>query len=112
VELGAAAAAADEGAPDAPPPAVTSGVIFFIVVAEIPAFDKSSTEEYGRPLMIFLAVAAPTPGRVSNSFSVAVFRSTFPGVAVAFLLLCAAATPTLITPKSNVANKNPKTRLP
>jgi hypothetical protein len=27
--------------------------------------------------MIFLAVAAPTPGRVSRSFSLALFRSTF-----------------------------------
>lgn len=57
------------------PPNVTKGVIFLIVEAETPAFDKSSTEEYGRPAIIFLAVAAPTPGRVSNSFSLALFRS-------------------------------------
>jgi hypothetical protein len=39
--------------------------------------DKSLVEEYGRPAMIFLAVAAPTPGRSSRSFSLALFRSTF-----------------------------------
>jgi len=60
----------------AAPPTVTKGVIFLIVEAETPAFDRSSTEEYGRPAIIFFAVAAPTPGRVSNSFSLAVFRST------------------------------------
>jgi len=64
-------------AEEAPPLTVTRGVIFFIVVAEIPAFDKSSTEEYGRPAMIFFAVAGPTPGNSSNSFSLAVLRSTF-----------------------------------
>lgn len=58
------------------PPNVTRGVIFLIVEAETPAFDRSSTEEYGRPAMIFLAVAAPTPGRLSSSFSLALFRST------------------------------------
>ncbi|MGA7221294.1 MAG: hypothetical protein WA867_14385 [Candidatus Acidiferrales bacterium] len=47
-----------------------------MVAAETPAFDKSLAEEYGRPEMIFLAVAAPTPGSVSKSFSLAVFRST------------------------------------
>ena len=49
-----------------------------MVAAETPAFDKSLAEEYGRPEMIFLAVAAPTPGRVSKSFSLAVFKSTGP----------------------------------
>jgi len=58
-------------------PKVTNGVIFLIVAAETPAFDKSLAEEYGRPAMIFLAVAAPTPGRSSRSFSLALFRSTF-----------------------------------
>lgn len=33
--------------------------------------------------MIFLAVAAPTPGRVSRSFSLALFRSTFAFVPLA-----------------------------
>jgi len=58
-------------------PNVVKGVIFLIVAAETPAFDKSLAEEYGRPAMIFLAVAAPTPGRSSRSFSLALFRSTF-----------------------------------
>ena len=58
-------------------PTVTSGVIFLMVVAETPAFDKSLTEEYGRPAMIFFAVAAPTPGRSSRSLALALFRSTF-----------------------------------
>ena len=58
-------------------PKVTNGVIFLMVAAETPAFDRSSAEEYGRPEMIFLAVAAPTPGRLSNSFSLALFKSTF-----------------------------------
>jgi hypothetical protein len=58
-------AAALTGA-EAAPPNVTRGVIFLIVAAETPAFDKSSTEEYGRPAMIFFEVASPTPG---NSFS-------------------------------------------
>jgi len=60
----------------APPAAVTDGVIFLIVAAETPAFDKSSTEEYGRPAMIFFAVASPTPGNASNCAALALFRST------------------------------------
>jgi hypothetical protein len=44
-------------------PTVTTGVILFIVAAETPAFDKSLTKEYGRPAIIFFAVASPTPGR-------------------------------------------------
>ena len=67
----------DAVAEAAPPLTVTSGVIFLIVAAEIPDLDRSSTEEYGLPAMIFFAVAAPTPGRASSSFSVAVLRSTF-----------------------------------
>lgn len=63
-------------------PNVTKGEIFLIVAAETPAFDRSFAEEYGRPAIIFLAVAAPTPGRLSNSCSLALFRSTF-----AFVLL-------------------------
>lgn len=47
-----------------------------MVAAVTPAFDKSLVEEYGRPEMIFLAVAAPTPGSVSKSFSLALFKST------------------------------------
>jgi hypothetical protein len=63
-------------------PNVTKGAIFLIVAAETPAFDRSLVEEYGRPAIIFLAVAAPTPGKLSNSCSLALFRSTF-----AFVLL-------------------------
>ena len=61
--------------PGAAPPNVTRGVIFVIVEAETPAFDKSAAEEYGRPEMIFFAVAVPTPGKVSRSFSLALFKS-------------------------------------
>src|SRR5271163_3292772 len=60
----------------AAPPTVTDGVIFLIVAAETPAFERSLTEEYGRPAIIFLAVAAPTPGSVSSCASLALFRST------------------------------------
>jgi hypothetical protein len=65
------------GPAPAPPPNVTSGVIFVIVEAETPAFDRSAAEEYGRPEMIFFAVAVPTPGKVSRSFSLALFKSIF-----------------------------------
>jgi len=58
------------------PLTVTSGEIFAMIPAETPAFDKSSTDEYGRPAIIFFAVAGPTPGKLSNSFSFAVFKST------------------------------------
>jgi len=68
------AAGADAGAA---PPKVTSGVIFLMVAADTPAFDKSLVEEYGRPAIIFLAVASPTPGSVSRSFALALFKSTF-----------------------------------
>ena len=57
-------------------PTVTSGVILLIVAVETPAFDKSLTDEYGRPAMIFLAVASPTPGRSLRSAALALFRST------------------------------------
>jgi hypothetical protein len=67
------------------PPTVTSGVIFLMVAAEMPALDKPSTDEYGRPAIIFLAVAAPTPGKASRSFSVAVFTSTLAAVEAAFV---------------------------
>jgi hypothetical protein len=73
VDFAGAAAGADAAAP----PAVTSGVIFLIVAADTPALDRSPADEYGRPAIIFLAVAAPTPGKVSRSFSLALLRSTF-----------------------------------
>jgi len=59
------------------PLTLARGAIFAMADAETPAFDKSSTDEYGRPAMIFFAVAGPTPGKLSNSFSLAVFKSTF-----------------------------------
>src|SRR5271163_467685 len=74
-----------------PPPAtVTDGVIFLIVAAETPAFDKSLTEEYGRPAMIFFAVASPTPGNASNCAALALFRSTGASLAAAALGFAAA----------------------
>jgi hypothetical protein len=57
---------------------VTIGVIFCMVALFTPALDRSDTDEYGRPAIIFLAVAGPTPGSVSSCFSDAVFRSTGP----------------------------------
>jgi len=59
-------------------PTVTWGRILAIVLFETPAFAKSSTDEYGRPAIIFFAVAGPTPGRSSSSFPVALFKSTVP----------------------------------
>src|SRR3954468_3255951 len=60
------------------PDAVTLPRIFSIVLAETPALDRSSTESYGRPAMIFFAVTAPTPGSASSSLCDAAFRSTLP----------------------------------
>src|SRR4030042_888269 len=51
------------------------GAIFF---AERPALVSSSNDLYGRPAMIFLAVAAPTPLTASSSCWVAVLISTRP----------------------------------
>src|SRR5512140_3502543 len=59
-------------------PTVTSGVISAMVFAGTPAFDRSATAAYGRPAMIFLAVAGPTPGSPSRSFWLAALRSTGP----------------------------------
>lgn len=89
VDLGMGAAAGWGGAlaaADVPPLTVTSGVIFFTVAAEMPAFDNSATDEYGRPAMIFFAVAVPTPGNASRSFSVAVFKSTLSADEAALLV--------------------------
>src|ERR1700693_1142885 len=58
-----------------PRPAFTSGLIFAIVSAETPARDRSDTEEKGLPAMIFFAVAAPTPGRLSRSAWLALLMS-------------------------------------
>lgn len=91
---GAAGAPAEDAGPaeldvDAvrPPAAaetVTIEEIFAIVDDETPARERSPTAEYGRPAMIFLAVAAPTPGSASRSFWEAVLRSTWPPVAPVF----------------------------
>jgi hypothetical protein len=56
---------------------VTLEEILSIVLCGNPAFERSLTDEYGRPSMIFFAYALPTPGRASSSSWVAVFRSTF-----------------------------------
>jgi hypothetical protein len=82
-------------------PTVTSGVILVIVEPETPAFDKSLTEEYGRPEIIFFAVASPTPGNSFSSAALAVLRSTFapavleavvfPGLSALFVADCPGA---------------------
>src|ERR1700693_4113989 len=64
-----------------PRPAFTSGLIFAIVSAETPARDRSDTEEKGLPAMIFFAVAAPTPGRLSRSAWLALVMSILSGFA-------------------------------
>src|SRR5262245_12701517 len=56
-----------------------------MVLAETPAFERSATEAYGRPPTIFFAVAGPTPGRASSSFSDALLRSTGDDAVAAFL---------------------------
>ena len=61
-----------------PPETVTIDEILVMVPCETPARERSVTDEYGRPAMIFFAVTAPTPGRASRSFSDAEFRSTGP----------------------------------
>src|SRR3569833_1885177 len=47
----------------AEPDTVTCPRIFSIVLFETPAFERSSTDEYGRPATILRAVAGPTPGK-------------------------------------------------
>src|ERR1700737_314825 len=58
-------------------PAVTCERSLSIAFAERPAFERSSTDLYGRFETIFAAVALPTPGSASSSFSDALLRSTF-----------------------------------
>src|SRR4029077_13794194 len=58
------------------PPTVTIELIFSIVFFGTPAFARSATDVYGRPAMIFFAVAGPTPGRATRSDSEAVLRLT------------------------------------
>src|SRR2546430_825770 len=87
---GAGAAGVAAGAAAALP-TVTIGVIFVIVAADTPAFDKSLTAEYGRPAMIFFAVAGPTPFSDSNWDWVAVLRSIGPAGAVLASFLVSAS---------------------
>ena len=56
---------------------VTKPLSLSISASFTPAFDRPDTDLYGRPAMIFLAVASPTPGSSCRSFSLAVLRSTF-----------------------------------
>src|SRR5437867_7371956 len=70
------------------PPIDTSGAILSIVFLGTPTLERSLTNEYGLPAMIFFAVASPTPGRFSSSAWVAALRSTFAAVG-ALLLVCA-----------------------
>jgi len=65
----------------AEPCATTDPRILSIVLLDTPAFDRSSTDAYGRPSMIFFAVALPTPGSASICSAEAVFRSTGPEAA-------------------------------
>src|SRR3954452_8070195 len=56
--------------------ATARGLIFATVAAGTPAPERSSTALYGRPSMIFLAIASPTPGRAMRSSAEAEFTST------------------------------------
>src|SRR4051794_24981669 len=56
--------------------ATARGLTFATVAAGTPAPERSSRASYGRPSMIFLAVASPTPGRVMRSSAEAEFTST------------------------------------
>ena len=62
-------------------PAFATGLSFSISDSETPARARSLIDEYGRPAMIFAAVAGPIPGRASSSCWVAVLTSTFCGAA-------------------------------
>ena len=70
--LGAGWAAGARGAV----PNVTIDVIFSIVFFGTPALARSAIDAYGRPAMIFFAVAGPTPGRASRSACDAELRLT------------------------------------
>ena len=57
---------ADSGldAPWGTTPTVTRGAVLSIVGFGIPVFPSSATDLYGRPAMIFFALASPIPGSV------------------------------------------------
>src|SRR5581483_6807195 len=59
-----------------PVPTVSIGAILSSWFFSMPALDKSATAAYGRPAMIFFAVAAPMPGTASSSACVAVLMFT------------------------------------
>src|SRR5260370_1874607 len=91
---------------DAPDPAVTCDRSLSIAFAARPAFASSSTDPYGRFETIFAAVALPTPGSASSSFSAALLRSTL------LADFDAAATPTLRLNKKRLAAASRETNLP
>src|SRR5262249_31184914 len=68
-------------------PTVTIDEILSIVFFGTPAFERSATELYGRPAMIFLAVTGPMPGSASRSACEAVLRFTVPAGG-AFVSVC------------------------
>src|SRR5512136_116997 len=70
---GAGAAGAGAGAAE---PTVTKGFKASICLVERPDFERSSTDLYGRPAVIFFAVAGPTPLSASSSFWEALFKSS------------------------------------
>src|SRR5215510_217515 len=85
VPAGGAAALGVDGLAGIAGPTETRGVIFLRVDLFTPAFERSSTDWYGRPAMIFFAVASPTPGSFSRSSWLAELMSTF-AAGVALLL--------------------------
>ncbi|HEV3214396.1 MAG TPA: hypothetical protein VGZ27_01660 [Vicinamibacterales bacterium] len=58
--------------------AVTNGRILPMVLVGMPTFARSSTDAYGRPAMIFFAIAAVMFGRRLSAAADAVFKSTGP----------------------------------
>src|SRR5262249_45984929 len=104
VELGAADVVTGElaGVVVFAVPTVTSGVIFVSCDALRFNFFKSSTLEYGRPAIIFFAVASPIPGSASSCAWVAVLRSTGPVGAAVFVLVDAAIAGNTIAAKSSI----------
>src|SRR5512135_3123713 len=90
---------ADEG------PHVTKGLKASIFLVEIPAFESSSTDLYGRFAMIFFAVADPTPLSPSRSCWDALLRSTsafvsFPNAPVVPRLSTTRAMTKMINPRN------------
>src|SRR5262245_4403000 len=61
-----AAGAGAGAAAELPPETVTILLNLAMVFSGTPAFERSETDLYGRPAMIFFAVASPTPGSSSS----------------------------------------------